>query len=553
MEISKNLINTQTGLDPKQLKGGEVKESRSIFKNQPQNLTQDLGADVARGELRDLDRLVNKLLGELKSNPSEAKLAEITNQAKSIQVSPNLVKDLKSIIALASQTPELKELADKLKAFLKPIAELKAGTLNEQIKGSGIMLEANLKDALINKNILPSSINKLFGDIKNISNQNLLNQILALTKDESLSTNESFAKLTEILKNAKSQNSEILNASPIKSLLTDSSKLENIVKFLDKQANSMSEKGLILSEKSVKNELGKINELVSNLKAKIPDIITEKLSQNRAFSSNLKELSVAVKELEKSLEGIAKQQNVINSFAEQILNKTDAGGENLSLQDRLKSVAKKLNQALNLADKVGFEAKGNIVEIDRLGKQQILAQKDISNIQTKVVEESVKHLQNDVKSALLNIQSKSAPDSQVNQLSSKLLTQIEMHQLVSSVAGGMQTYLPYVWDAVEGGNISFKQGKKQKHYAQIDLNFQKFGAINITIGLSEDKYIDISIATQKDEFKELILSGAKELKRAIGEQGLIMSNFSLKTMPKLSLNSVYSGFDRLNMGFDRII
>ena len=50
---------------------------------------------------------------------------------------------------------------------------------------------------------------------------------------------------------------------------------------------------------------------------------------------------------------------------------------------------------------------------------------------------------------------------------------------------------------------------------------------------------------------ELILSGAKELKRAIGEQGLIVSNFSLKTMPKLRLSGVYGGLDKLDMGFDK--
>ena len=149
------------------------------------------------------------------------------------------------------------------------------------------------------------------------------------------------------------------------------------------------------------------------------------------------------------------------------------------------------------------------------------------------------------------MQSKSPDTSPVKDAASKLLAQIEMHQLASAVAGGVQTYLPYVWGGVEGGNIRFKQGKKQKHYAQIDLNFQNFGQINIMVALSENKYIDLAIATQKEEFKELILSGAKELKRAIGEQGLIVSNFSLKTMPKLRLSGVYGGLDKLDMGFDK--
>ncbi|WP_170018475.1 flagellar hook-length control protein FliK [Campylobacter sp. RM16190] len=554
MEILRNLTSAKIGLDPNQLKGSETKEGKTLFKNQPQNLPTQIDSEVSINDIGDINKLVNRLLDELKTSSSSAKMAEIANQAKDLQVSPNLVKDLKSLIKLADQNPDLKPFVDKLKSFLKPVAELKASALNEQIKNSGIMLEANLKDVIVNKNILPASINKLFDDIKNLYNSKLLNQILTLAKDNSLNTNESFEKLSEILKNAKIQNKEILNNSSIKSLLENSAKLENIVKFLDKQANAMSEKGLILSEKAVKNEINKINELIANLKTKIPEISTEKLSQNRAYSSNLKELSNLINEVEKAIENTVNQPNVINSFVEQILNK-GFSVENLSLQDRLKAVANKLNQALNLADKIGFEAKTNMDEINRLSKQQNLAQKDIKNIQPKITEESIKALQNDVKSVLLNIQTKSVsdPNSQINQLSSKLIAQIEMHQLVSSMAGGIETYLPYVWDDVDGAKIAFKRGKKQKHYAQIDLNFQKLGSINIVLGLSENRYIDISIATQKEEFKQLILSGAKELKRVINDQGLILSNFSLKTMPKLSLNTLYNDFDRLNMGFDRII
>ncbi|QKG29002.1 flagellar hook-length control protein FliK [Campylobacter sp. RM16187] len=554
MEILRNLTSAKIGLDPNQLKGSETKDSKALFKNHPQNLPTQIDSEVSANDIGDINKLVNRLLDELKTSSSGAKMAEIANQAKDLQVAPNLVKDLKSLIKLADQNSELKPFIDKLKTFLKPISELKASALNEQIKNSGIMLEANLKDVIVNKNILPVSINKLFDDIKNLYNSKLLNQILTLAKDDSLNTNESFEKLSEILKNAKIQNKEILNNSSIKSLLENSAKLENIVKFLDKQANAMSEKGLILSEKAVKNEINKINELIANLKTKIPEISTEKLSQNRAYSSNLKELSNLINEVEKAIENTVNQPNVINSFVEQILNK-GFSVENFSLQDRLKAVANKLNQALNLADKIGFEAKTNMDEINRLSKQQNLAQKDIKNIQPKITEESIKALQNDVKSVLLNIQTKSVsdPNSQINQLSSKLIAQIEMHQLVSSMAGGIETYLPYVWDDVDGAKIAFKRGKKQKHYAQIDLNFQKLGSINIVLGLSENRYIDISIATQKEEFKQLILSGAKELKRVINDQGLILSNFSLKTMPKLSLNTLYNDFDRLNMGFDRII
>ena len=527
---------------------GQAGETKNLFKNQPAP-SQNLGSEAADNAVKDLDKLVNKLLDELKSSPTQAK--ELAAQAKNLQLSPNLAKDMKSLVALAENEPDLKEFALKLKEFLKPVADLKNAPLNEQIKNSGIMLEANLKDALNGKFNLPSAINKLFGDIKNLSNQQLLEQISALAKDDSLSTNESFARLDQILQNAKTAAKDTLAGSPFKQLFEIADKLENAAKFMDKQANAMSGSGLSLNEKTLNAELNKISQLLANAGEKMQNLNSEKLSQNRGFALNFAELKSAVKDLTDELSALAASQDKFNDFAQKIVRDGAEGSEGATLQDKLQNAARKLNFALQIADKAGFEAKNNLGEVGKLIKQQNIARGELSAVTPKSAEETAKVLQNDVKSALLNMQSKSPDASPVKDAASKLLAQIEMHQLASAVAGGVQTYLPYVWEGVEGGNIRFKQGKKQKHYAQIDLNFQNFGQINIMVALSENKYIDLAIATQKEEFKELILSGAKELKRAIGEQGLIVSNFSLKTMPKLRLSGVYGGLDKLDMGFDK--
>ncbi|MFC2749615.1 MAG: flagellar hook-length control protein FliK [Campylobacter sp.] len=527
---------------------GQAGETKNLFKNQPAS-SQNLGSEAADNAVKDLDKLVNKLLDELKSSPAQAK--ELAAQAKNLQLSPNLAKDMKSLVALAENEPDLKEFALKLKEFLKPVADLKNAPLNEQIKNSGIMLEANLKDALNGKFNLPSAINKLFGDIKNLSNQQLLEQISALAKDDSLSTNESFTRLDQILQNAKTAAKDTLAGSPFKQLFEIADKLENAAKFMDKQANAMSGSGLSLNEKTLNAELNKVSQLLANAGEKMQNLNSEKLSQNRGFALNFAELKSAVKDLTDELGALAGSQDKFNDFAQKIVREGAEGSEGATLQDKLQNAARKLNFALQIADKAGFEAKNNLDEVGKLIKQQNIARGELSAVTPKSAEETAKLLQNDVKSALLNMQSKSPDASPVKDAASKLLAQIEMHQLASAVAGGVQTYLPYVWEGVEGGNIRFKQGKKQKHYAQIDLNFQNFGQINIMVALSENKYIDLAIATQKEEFKELILSGAKELKRAIGEQGLIVSNFSLKTMPKLRLSGVYGGLDKLDMGFDK--
>ena len=527
---------------------GQASETKNLFKNQPAP-AQNLDSEAADNAVKDLDKLVNKLLNELKSSPTQAK--ELAAQAKNLQLSPNLAKDMKSLAALAENEPDLKEFALKLKEFLKPVADLKSAPLNEQIKNSGIMLEANLKEALNGKFNLPSAINKLFGDIKNLSNQQLLEQISALAKDDSLSTNESFARLDQILQNAKTAAKDTLAGSPFKQLFEIADKFENAAKFMDKQANAMSGSGLSLNEKTLNAELNKVSQLLANAGEKMQNLNSEKLSQNRGFTLNFAELKSAIKELTDEFDVLAGSQDKFNDFAQKIVRDGADGSEGATLQDKLQNAARKLNFALQIADKSGFEAKNSLDEVGKLIKQQNIARGELGAVTPKSAEETAKVLQNDVKSALLNMQSKSPDASPVKDAASKLLAQIEMHQLASAVAGGVQTYLPYVWEGVDGGNIRFKQGKKQKHYAQIDLNFQNFGQINIMVALSENKYIDLAIATQKEEFKELILSGAKELKRAIGEQGLIVSNFSLKTIPKLRLSGVYGGLGKLDMGFDK--
>lgn len=527
---------------------GQAGETKNLFKNQPAP-SQNLDSEAADNAVKDLDKLVNKLLDELKSSPTQAK--ELAAQAKNLQLSPNLAKDMKNLAALAENEPDLKEFALKLKEFLKPVADIKSAPLKEQIKNSGIMLEANLKDAVSNKFNLPIAINKLFGDIKNLSNQQLLEQISALAKDDSLSTNESFTRLDQILQNAKTAAKDTLANSPFKQLFEIADKLENAAKFMDKQANAMSGSGLSLNEKTLNAELNKVSQLLANVGEKMQNLNSEKLSQNRGFTLNFAELKSAIKELTDEFDVLAGSQDNFNDFAQKIVRDGADGSEGATLQDKLQNAARKLNFALQIADKAGFEAKNNFNEVGKLIKQQNIARGELSAVTPKSAEETAKVLQNDVKSALLNMQSKSPDASPVKDAASKLLAQIEMHQLASAVTGGVQTYLPYVWEGVDGGNIRFKQGKKQKHYAQIDLNFQNFGQINIMVALSENKYIDLAIATQKEEFKELILSDAKELKRAIGEQGLIVSNFSLKTMPKLRLSGVYGGLDKLDMGFDK--
>lgn len=543
---SLNISNTSVQTGQNAAQNAPVRKNEgSLFKNQPAGTPSE---QTVSNALDNVGKLVARVLDDLKSASSLSKAEQILSQAKDTKIAPNLASELsdlaKSLEAEAAQneSPEITSLALKLKEFLKPIADLKAGSLNDQIKNSGVMLEANLKDALTPEK-LPSSIQKLLSDIKNLSNQNLLSQILTLN-DESLDNQNSFMKLTSMLEKASGDAKNLLDNSSIKTLLKDVDKLDNVAKFLDKNFSKDQ------SGDMKKNQINTMDKFISNLSEKVANLASEKLNQSAAFSSNHKELKLVLDSLKndlKMLNNIGDEAGLVKAFNEV----SDVSKEG-SLQDKLQSAARRLAHSLSLADPEASTAKSELSESKALLKQLKLATNDINNITTKSQSEISKVLNQDVKSTLLNISEKSQNPQNVN-AANKMISQIEMHQMVSSLQGGIQTYMPYIWDGVEGGNVAFKQGKKDKFYAQIDLNFKKFGQINVMVGLVDKRYIDLSVATQTNEFKELILGNSSELKQAISKLGLIVSNFNIKTLPKVKLNDRFKNFGGLDVGFDKKI
>ena len=543
---SLNISNTSVQTGQNAAQNAPVRKNEgSLFKNQPAGAPSE---QTISNALDNVGKLVARVLDDLKSASSLSKAEQILSQAKDTKIAPNLASELSDLAksleveAAQNESPEIKSLALKLKEFLKPIADLKAGSLNDQIKNSGVMLEANLKDALTPEK-LPSSIQKLLSDIKNLSNQNLLSQILTLN-DESLDNQNSFMKLTSMLEKASGDAKNIFDNSSIKTLLKDVDKLDNVAKFLDKNFSKEQ------SADAVKSQIVKMENFISNLSEKVANLASEKLNQNFGFTPNHKELKAILENLKndlKMLNNIGDEAGLVKVF-----NDVSDVSKEGSLQDKLQSAARRLAHSLSLADPDASTAKSDLAESKALLKQLKLATNDINNITTKSQSEISKVLNQDVKSTLLNISEKSQNAQSVN-AANKMISQIEMHQMVSSLQGGIQTYMPYIWDGVEGGNVAFKQGKKDKFYAQIDLNFKKFGQINVMVGLVDKRYIDLSVATQTNEFKELIISSSTELKQAISKLGLIVSNFNIKTLPKVKLNDRFKNFGGLDVGFDKKI
>lgn len=260
------------------------------------------------------------------------------------------------------------------------------------------------------------------------------------------------------------------------------------------------------------------------------------LSQNGSFSQNAT---------------LTQEQNSFKNInLSQFKEATSSEVNTPNLQGKITELARTLTSLKNTLSPELASAKSALEEINSLARSAKSAAKSIGAIKPNNAEQALKELQSDMKSVLLNLKESTQNQSSTQNIhaaAQRLLTQIEIHQLASFAQNSLQTYLPYHWDELNSSNLSFKRGNKDKFYARIELSFVKFGEIGIVLGLAENKFLDVSIQTGNDGFKELILSETKSLKRALNELGLVVNNFFVASKGG---KSAYEQFEDIDLGYN---
>ena len=260
------------------------------------------------------------------------------------------------------------------------------------------------------------------------------------------------------------------------------------------------------------------------------------LSQNASFSQN----STLTQE----------QNSFKNINLSQFKEAISAEANTPNLQGKITELARALTSLKNTLSPELASAKSALEEIKSLARSAKSAAKSIGAIKPNNAEQALKELQSDMKSVLLNLKESTQNQSSTQNIhtaAQRLLTQIEIHQLASFAQNSLQTYLPYHWDELNSSNLSFKRGNKDKFYARIELSFVKFGEIGIVLSLAENKFLDVSIQTGNDGFKEIILSETKSLKRALNELGLVVNNFFVASKGG---KSAYEQFEDIDLGYN---
>lgn len=513
-----------------------------------------------------LANLTNKLLNSLKSG-------EQSLNGKALQVAPNLASDIKELLKELKNHEELSKFTQALQKFIKPIDNIKAQSLTNHIKNSGIMLEAKIAQSLEPQSF-PAKIKELISLMKNVSSNELKMGILNLPNDASASKN--LNDLNELLSASKNAKNALIKHSALNLLLEGANKFENLVKFLDKLSqNPKPSASSINAFNTLEKNLDEIMKSINNLNLEAQNLkpakqIRQAINQNanelksalEMLKNGDKNYKIALNNQNNAQNHTSQSQNPAQNLAQNMLNKdfkaipqdllNQAISQNINgtnIQSKISAIANRINSLITSIDPKLASIKNELSEIKSLERASKIAQKELSKIKANEPNEALKNLQNDLKSVLLNLRESSQTQNlqNINQAVNRMLTQIEIHQLMSYAQNSIQTYLPYTWDELASSQVAFKRGKKDRFYARIELNFIKFGDISVVLGLSENKYLDISIQTAKADFKDMILARTSELKQAISAQGLIINSFFLSNK---NTQNAYEKVEQIELGYN---
>ncbi|EAJ5681423.1 flagellar hook-length control protein FliK [Campylobacter lari] len=280
---------------------------------------------------------------------------------------------------------------------------------------------------------------------------------------------------------------------------------------------------------------------------------TEDLSKNDSKSQNLQTNNTKLEDIFKSTSGkilledifkqnVSKNLNFSQNLQEELLN---------NLNKELGLIGRKLNEVLKALDPKNYEAKNSLDDIKNIEKKLELSIKDLRKITPKDSTEISSELQKDIKSTLLQVSNlaKNLDNENILNQANRLIAQLEFNQLLSLANNSIHTFLPFFWDDLEKSNVVFKRGKKDKFYAQINLEFEKLGKINVFLSLSNDKYIDINMMIENANFRKKLYERAHELKKALVKVGLLSSNFFISDIVKSKFHN-QEEYNDFNMGFD---
>lgn len=533
LQVAPNLASDVREL-LKALDGNEklapFKEALAKFIKPIENLSPQ---GVAQGIKDSGIMLEAKIAQSLEAQSLPSKIKELLSQMKNTQN-----QGLKESFLKLPNDSDAKKSINDLETLLKEQKKLNQETINN----SPFKALAKASDALENAAKYLDKLSNLGKNLSLKTAANLLLRIESSIQNAQKSANN-YNLNSATLKDARAIREQInASANELQNALNLlKNKDSNFKAFLTRYDPNNKENTTLKEALSKQNE-PKANHIRINIQTSNTGSTahSSSLNANSAQNSSFSQNSTLTQE----------QNSFKNINLSQFKEATSSEVNTPNLQGKITELARALTSLKNTLSPELASAKSALEEIKSLARLSKSAAKSIGAIKPNNAEQALKELQSDMKSVLLNLKESTQNQSSTQNIhtaAQRLLTQIEIHQLASFAQNSLQTYLPYHWDELNSSNLSFKRGNKDKFYARIELSFVKFGEIGIVLGLAENKFLDVSIQTGNDSFKELILSETKSLKRALNELGLVVNNFFVASKGG---KSAYEQFEDIDLGYN---
>ncbi|MBV5278777.1 MAG: flagellar hook-length control protein FliK [Campylobacteraceae bacterium] len=494
-------------------------------------------------------------------------LSSLVDEAKSKTAVLDLLKNGAVFKNLGSFSSDLKTLVDVLKSdknFEKPLLFLQnfqknidvvdGEILKKQVQNSGLFLESKLANKFLDEPIHPT-LKTLIAEVKEHLSATNKSSLLAkevatvlnaLQSPKEISQSELQANLKSVLGLLRQSVKEHLSfesTAPLKEAYGVATKLESVAKQI----------ALITSKiENISNSPEVENSFVAQVKEILSTLKQESQKMQVAFQND-KTVSLVMGEIITQLDSLLAKESFLRPIAVH-------ESEN-SIEDQLKMVASRIKQQIALVDpqsakQAQYQENSALLDqkLQSFIKPEIFLNHAIT--QKLSINPADMEILGDMKGVLTHVSetlsSSNTPNAkEALEVANKLLTQIDYHQLASYVSSATHLYIPFAWDGLNGGSMMMKQTKEDHFHCQIDLDLEKYGKINMMLLLSQEKYIDITIATQKNELKEKVSEHLQSLKQALNEVGLIIGNVKLIDYKedKMAKNDYFSD-EQLNFGIN---
>lgn len=390
------------------------------------------------------------------SAKSDTALLDMLKNSSAFKNMGNLTDNLQSLIKELKTSPDLSPKTAVIEKFLKHIDRVDSQTLKTQIASSGVFMESKFAAALQKLPDLTHTLEQL----RTILSKTPQNEVKAIQK-----------QITSLLENP------ILSTSSqnLQSAIT----LTEILKKVSENLHTLLSKSDPLYSKEVSALVQKLDQLsaVQEMKTTLSQLYRTLLSSSDPDTNDL-----------------------LDSIEKLLKNLNDSPTE------ELKTFTQQLKSAINEGD-ITKELSSLITKLD-----------EFANPKDLVTETFLKEsMANDLKSNLLSLHEELTKSNDPNapkllEQTDKLLTQIDYHQLTSYLSASNSIYIPFAWDQLEEGSMTFKKTAGKKFYCEINLRLKEYGELNLMMGLYEGNQLEIQAHTEKPELKTLIQENISELR-----------------------------------------